>query len=153
MLAADQERVMLVLVSGPLPSGCSSLARMKEACFAHTWPTTYAQLEVPIAQQRDVSGHSEVADLIGAEVDLSLARAAEEGEHTDMGLARMVNADKRIPEEQGSRMHLVVLLQGRDVPGLAASLVEGSDDASVLLGILEAVETGRLRRTSVGADA
>lgn len=112
---------------------------------------------MPIAQQRDISVHSGVAGLIeAAEVDLSLARA-EEGGHMDMGMARMVSADvdadTHIPEEeQGSRMRLVELLRGPDVPGLAASLVEGSDDALVLPGILEAVEMGRLRHTSVVVD-
>lgn len=86
-------------------------------------------------------------------MDPSPASGAEEGGHTGMGMARMVKTGIHIPdEEQSSKLRLAVFLQCPDVRGLAASLVEGSDDALVLLGILEAVDMGRLRHTSVEVD-
>lgn len=142
--AAGQAHATSRLISALLASGCSSLAKMRhEACFAQMWPTTGAQLEVPIAQQWDVSGHAEMVDLIvAAGVDLSLAPGAEI-EHTDMEIAR--RAGKHILVERYRR------LVGPDAQDLEARLVEGSD-ASVLLGILEAVDTG-MRRTWVDAGA
>lgn len=114
-------------------------------------------VQLAIARQRDCSGQSEVADLIeAAEVDLSLVRGVEQGGHTNMEMARKVIADayilEDILEEQGNKRRLVVV-QVACVLGLEASLVEGSDDASDLLGILEAVDTDTLRHTSVEADA